>query len=362
MRSDPVAGLAARPSLWQRLAPDRVSAVVLVLALVAVAAAAVPLFEWAVLDATFPGGAQSRCDGRGACWLFVAERLPQFLSGYYPPPERWRLYLIAGLLAAWCAMLLRPAFRHRLDVAIGAIACVLAAGYVLAAGGVFGLPKVETNLWGGLFVTLMLSLTAMVVSFPAGVALALARHSQNPLLRGLASAFVEIIRGVPLLAILFLAVVLIPLFIPADSGIGLFARVVVGLCLYASAYMAEAIRGSLQSIPRGQFDAAGALGLSFWPAMRLVILPQVMRRAMPNIINTFIQVLKDSTLVLIVGVFDLLGMVNLAVSDPKWMANSTEGFVFAGLVFFVLCFSMSRLSLLVERLLAKGEGRVPQPG
>ena len=359
MRSNPGVGLAARPSLWQRLAPDRVSAVVLVLALLAVAAAAVPLFQWAVLDATFPGGAHARCEARGACWLFVAERLPQFLSGYYPQPERWRLWLIAGLLAAWCTMLLLPAFRRRLDVAIGAISVVLGAGYVLAAGGVFGLPAVETNLWGGLFVTLMLSLTAMVASFPAGVALALARHARNPMLRGLSSAFVEIIRGVPLLAILFLAVVLVPLFIPADGGIGLFARVVVGLCLYASAYMAEAIRGSLQSIPRGQFEAAGALGLRYWPAMRLVILPQVMRRAIPNIINTFIQILKDSTLVLIVGVFDLLGMVNLAVSDPKWMGNSTEGFVFAGLVFFALCFGISRLSLRVERLLGKGEGRLP---
>ena len=352
-------GRAHSPSIWQRIAPNRASAVALLLALLVVGVAAPPMFQWAVLDATFPGSARTHCEVRGACWLFVAERLPQFLYGYYPAPERWRLHLIAAGIAAWCAMLMLPAFRRRLDVAIGAISVGLAAGYVLAAGGMFGLPKVETNLWGGLFVTLMLSLTAMVASFPAGVALALARHARNPILRGLSGAFVEIIRGVPLLAILFLAVVLIPLFIPADGGIGLFARVVVGLCLYASAYMAEAIRGSLQSIPRGQFDAAAALGLRYWPAMRLVILPQVMRRAIPNIINTFIQILKDSTLVLIVGVFDLLGMVNLAVSDPKWMTNSTEGFVFAGLVFFVLCFTMSRLSLRAERLLSKGEGRVP---
>ena len=336
------------------------SAVVLLLALLVLAFAIPPVLEWSVLDATFPGSGKTRCEGRGACWLFVGERLPQFLSGYYPAAERWRLWLIAGLLLAWCAAFLWPAFRRRLDVVIGTVALVLAAGYAIAAGGAFGLPRVETNLWGGLFVTLMLSLTAMVASFPAGIALALARHSSHPVLRGLASAFVEIIRGVPLLAILFLAVVLIPLFIPADGGIGLFARVVVGLCLYASAYMAEAIRGSLRSIARGQFDAAAALGLRWWPAMRLVILPQVMRRAIPNIINTFIQVLKDSTLVLIVGVFDLLGMVNLAVSDPKWMANSTEGFVFAGLVFFALCFTMSRLSLRVERLLGAGESRAPQ--
>jgi general L-amino acid transport system permease protein len=342
------------------MAPDRVSAVALVMAALVIAWAVPPVFEWAVLDATYPGGGKSGCEGRGACWLFVAERLPQFLSGYYPAAERWRLWLAAGLLAAGCALLLWPAFRRRFEVVIGTASAILAFGYALAAGGMFGLPRVETSLWGGFFVTLMLSATAMVASFPAGIALALARHSGHAVLRGLASAFVEIIRGVPLLAILFLAVVLIPLFIPADGGIGLFARVVVGLCLYASAYMAEAIRGSLRSIPRGQFDAAAALGLRYAEAMRLVILPQVMRRAIPNIINTFIQILKDSTLVLIVGVFDLLGMVNLAVSDPKWMANSTEGFVFAGLLFFVLCFTLSRLSLGVERSMGRGEGRAPR--
>jgi general L-amino acid transport system permease protein len=346
-------------NLWKRVAPDRVSAAALVLAVLVVGLVAPPVIQWMVLDATFPGGAHTRCDDRGACWLFVAERLPQFLYGFYPAPERWRLHLVAGLLAGWCALLLLRGFRRRVGLAIGSIAGLLACGYVLAAGGMLGLPKVETSLWGGLFVTLMLSLTAMAASFPAGIALALARHARSPVLRGLASAFVEIMRGVPLLAILFLAVVLIPLFVPADGGIGLFARVVVGLCLYASAYMAEAIRGSLQSIPPGQFDAAAALGLRYWPAMRLVILPQVMQRAIPNIINTFIQILKDSTLVLIVGVFDLLGMVNLAVSDPKWMANSTEGFVFAGCIFFAICFTISRFSLWVERALGQSDGRAP---
>jgi general L-amino acid transport system permease protein len=348
-----------RTGWWQRVAPDRISAVALLLALVVVALAAPPVIRWAFVDATFPWSASTKCEGSGACWLFVAERLPQFLSGYYPAAERWRLYAIGALLALWCALLFVPAFRRRFDVVIGSISLVLACGYLLASGGVLGLPKVETTLWGGFFVTLMLAATAMVASFPMGIALALARHSNNAVLRGLAGAFIEVIRGVPLLAILFLAVVLVPLFIPVDGGIGLFARVVVGLCLYAAAYMAEAIRGSLSSIPRGQFAAAAALGLRWWPAMRLVILPQAMRRAIPNIINTFIQILKDSTLVLIVGVFDLLGMVNLAVSDPKWMANSTEGFVFAGAIYFVLAFTMSRLSLRVERALARGEARAP---
>jgi len=156
-----------------------------------------------------------------------------------------------------------------------------------------------------------------------------------------------------------MAVVLLPLFLPWQGGVGLFPRVGIGLCLYASAYMAEAVRGALQSVHQGQFDAAAALGLRYAPAMRVVILPQVLRRALPNVINIFIQILKDSTLVLIVGVYDLLGMVQLAVSDPKGMGNATEAFVFAGLVFFVICFAISRLSLRIERLLGAGESRAP---
>ena len=350
--------IAARATgAWRRVAPDRVSAAVLLLALLVVALVMPPVVRWAVLDATFPGGVGGACDGRGACWLFVADRLPQFLYGFYPAPERWRLHLIGGLLLAWCGLLAMPVFRRRISLVLGLPAALLALGYALAYGGVLGLPPIEASLWGGLFVTLLLSFTAMVVSLPAGIALALARQANNPVLRGLASAFIEIIRGVPLLAILFMAVVLLPLFLPWQGSFGLFPRVVIGLCLYASAYMAEAVRGALQSIHQGQFDAAAALGLGYAAAMRLVILPQVLRRAIPNVINIFIQILKDSTLVLIVGVYDLLGTVQLAVSDPKWIGHATEGFAFAGLVFFAICFSISRLSLWIERLLAVGEER-----
>jgi general L-amino acid transport system permease protein len=343
------------PGMWRRVAPDGVSAALLLLGLVVVALVVPPVLRWAVLDATFSGAAVSACDGRGACWPFVTGRLPQFLYGYYPAPERWRLHLAAGALLAWCGLLVVPAFRRRIALVLGVPAALLALGYVLAAGGVLGLPPVETSQWGGLFVTLLLSFTAMVVALPAGIALALARQAHNAVLRGMATAYIEIIRGVPLLAILFMAVVLLPLFLPWQGGVGLFPRVVIGLCLYASAYMAEALRGALQSIHQGQFDAAAALGLGYAPAMRLVILPQVLRRALPNIINIFIQILKDTTLVLIVGVYDLLGTVQLAVSDPKWMGHATEAFVFAGLVFFAICFTISRLSLWIERLLGAGE-------
>jgi len=345
--------------VWRRVAPDGASAIVLVLALVGLVFAVPPVVRWALLDATFTGATTSACSERGACWPFVVERLPQFLYGYYPAPERWRLHVIGASLLAWCALLVVPVLRRSIAFALGGPAALLALGYVLASGGVFGLPSIEASQWGGLFVTLLLSFSAMVVALPAGIALALAREAHNPVLRGIASAFVEIIRGVPLLAILFMAVVLLPLFLPWQGGIGLFPRVVVGLCLYASAYMAEALRGALKSIPQGQFDAAAAMGLRYAPAMGLVILPQVLRRALPNVINIFIQILKDTTLVLIVGVYDLLGMVQLVVSDPKTTGYAIEAFVFAGLVFFVICFTISRLSLRIERLLGAGERRAP---
>lgn len=339
--------------LWHRLAPDRVSAAALLLGLLLLAVVLPPVLRWLILDATFPGGGAA-CDGRGACWLFVAERLPQFLYGFYPRPERWRLHLGAALLVLWGLAHVAPWFRRRIALSLLALSAIVTLGYVLASGGILGLAPVEATLWGGLFVTTLLSATAMVVSLPAGILLALARQARNPVLSGLASAFVEILRGVPLLAILFLAVVLIPLFLPFQGGIGLFARVVIGLCLYAAAYMAEAVRGALLAVPEGQHDAAKALGLSYARRTALVVLPQALRLAIPNIINIFIQILKDSTLVLIVGVFDLLGMVQLAVSDPKWMGRAAEGFVFAGLIFFAICFTISRLSARLERALDRG--------
>jgi general L-amino acid transport system permease protein len=309
------------------------------------------MLRWAVLDAVPPWSEAASCDGRGACWLFIRERLPQFVYGFYPAPSRWRLNLGFMLLFAWLALPLLPGMRRRAAVTITGAAIGIAAAFVLAAGGMFGLVPVETDQWGGLFVTALLSITAMVVSLPAGIVLALGREAASPLWRGLANMTVEVIRGVPLLAILFMAVVLLPLFVPGGEGIGLFTRVVIGLCLYASAYMAEVIRGALRTIPTGQAEAARALGLGYWRCLSLVVLPQALRAALPNIVSTFIQMLKDSTLVLVVGVFDLLGVVQLTVSDPKWNGYSAEAYLFAGLFFFVICFSLSRVAGRMERRL-----------
>lgn len=307
------------------------------------------LFRWAVFDAVLPWSEAASCDGRGACWLFIRERLPQFIYGFYPAPSRWRLDLAFLLLFGWLLVPLLPGLRRKTAGTIAGAAIGIAAAFVLAAGGVFGLASVETDQWGGLFVTALLSITAMVVSLPAGIVLALGRQADSPLWRGLANMTVEVIRGVPLLAILFMAVVLLPLFVPGGEGIGLFTRVVVGLCLYASAYMAEVVRGALRTIPTGQAEAARALGLGYWRCLSLVVLPQALRAALPNIVSTFIQMLKDSTLVLVVGVFDLLGVVQLTVADPKWNGYSAEAYLFAGLFFFAICFSLSRVAARMER-------------
>lgn len=307
------------------------------------------LFRWALLDAVFPWSEAASCDGPGACWLFIRERLPQFIYGYYPAPSRWRLNVGFLLLFAWLALPLLPRIRRRAAVTVTGAAIGIAAAFMMAAGGVLGLAPVETDQWGGLFVTALLSVTAMIVSLPAGIILALGRQAASPLWRGLANMTVEVIRGVPLLAILFMAVVLLPLFVPGGEGIGLFTRVVVGLCLYASAYMAEVIRGALRTIPAGQAEAARALGLGYWRCLSLVVLPQALRAALPNIVSTFIQVLKDSTLVLVVGVYDLLGVVQLTVSEPKWNSYSAEAYLFAGLFFFAICFGLSRVAARIER-------------
>lgn len=342
--------------LLRRLFADLPTAAVSLL-VIGLAAAALPGFlEWAVFDATFSGPPEA-CDAEGACWIFIGARLDQFLYGFYPAGERWRVDLAFGLLALALVPLFLPRFRWKLPLGIAIVALAPLVGTLLFSGGLLGLAPVPTNLWGGLFVTLLLSLAAMAVSLPAGVLLAVARTSRHPVARPLAAAVVELFRGVPLIAILFMAVVMLPLFMPDEGAVSLFGRVVIGMAIYASAYMAEVMRGALASVDEGQEEAAKSLGLPWWPRLRLVILPQAFRVAIPNIVNTFVQLVKDSTLVLIIGVFDLLGMVQVAVTDPQWLGRSVEGYLFAGVVFFLLCFGMSAYSRRLERRLSRRERR-----
>lgn len=307
-----------------------------------------PFVEWAIIDATFKGDSAVACQGReGACWVFVKVRITQFLVGFYPVEELWRVRTAFGFfLAAGGASLVRWRGRRLAVLTLGTL--VPLTGFVLLHGGFFGLAVVETNQWGGLMLTLILALVGIAVSLPVGTLLALARRSTMPIMSKLATAFIEVCRGVPLITVLFMSSVMLPIFLPSGMTVDKLLRALVGITLFNAAYMAEVVRGGLQAIPRGQYEAAGALGLSYWQLQRLVVLPQALRLVVPGIVNTFIGNFKDTTLVLIIGMFDLLGIVQSALSDPEWLGHSAEGYVFVGAVFWLCCFTMSRFSRRLE--------------
>ena len=228
------------------------------------------------------------------------------------------------------------------------------AGFFLLVGGIFGLPHVETRLWGGLLVTLVISFTGIILSLPLGILLALGRRSELPIIRTLSVVFIEFWRGVPLITVLFFATYMLPFFLPVSWKIDGLARVLIGVVLFAGAYMAEVVRGGLQAIPRGQFEGAMALGLGYWRMNGLVVLPQALRLVIPGIVNSFISLFKDTTLVLIVAIFDLLGQMRAAFADPNWATPVTlfTGFAFAGIIYFLVSFGMSRYAMFMERRLS----------
>ncbi len=311
-----------------------------------------PLVQWAILDANWQGTTRDDCTGGGACWVFIKVRFSQFLYGFYPETECWRVDLAFLLIVLLVTALLIERFpkKHWL-LAFTLLGYPVLALY-LFHGGSYGLPLVETARWGGLMLTLTLASIGMVLSLPLGVLLALGRRADNlPLVKALCVVFIEIIRGVPLITILFMASVMLPLFFPEGVNFDKLLRALIGIVLFQSAYMAEVIRGGLQAIPKGQYEAAEALGLGYWQSMLLVILPQALKTVIPGIVNTFISLFKDTTLVLIIGLLDVLGMVQAALADPHWLGYSTEGYVFAGFIFWIFCFGMSRYSQYLERKL-----------
>lgn len=314
------------------------------------------LFGWAIIDASFSGTDRSAClkDVQGACWPFIDAKFGQFIYGRYPQDETWRVDLVfLGGLVGLVPMLM-PSVPHKRLNAIYLLGVYPIAAFVLLTGGVFGLPVVETNDWGGLLVTLVVAVTGIVASLPLGILLALGRRSELPIVRALCIGFIEIFRGVPLITVLFMASVMLPLFLPDGVNFDKLVRCLIGVALFSSAYMAEVIRGGLQAIPKGQYEAAAALGFGYWKTTRLVILPQSLKLVIPGIVNTFIGLFKDTTLVLIVGLFDLLGIVQLHFTDASWATPETHitGYIFAGFVFWVFCFAMSRYSIFMENRLS----------
>jgi general L-amino acid transport system permease protein len=371
--------------------------------------------NWAVLNAVWTGPNGQACRGHGACWALIHEKYRFIFFGTFPYDQHWRpllavivmlvmlvtsadrrmwntrllwiwaigsfftfllmfgqihislgLILFVALAVGGLGMLLRGGVAGpgeingwRTLAAIGAVGIVLRLAGVLPPWSLAIAPfsYVETSLWGGLPVTLILATYGLLFAFPYGILLALGRRSNLPLIRGLCVGFIELIRGVPLISLLIMASVMLPLFLPSGMSIDKFLRALVAVILFAGAYIAEIIRGGLQSLPRGQFEAADAMGLNYFQKTALIILPQALRVVIPPLINTFIGFFKDTSLVLIIGIFDFLNAANQALVDPNWAGFPSEVYLFAAFVYFCFCFSMSRYSKYLEIELNKGTRR-----
>lgn len=316
------------------------------------------LAQWGVFNAVFAidANACQAARGTGACWGVVGEKYRAILFGRFPFDEQWRPLLATTIMLTGLVLsCMRYFWKPWLAIMwIG----VLGAFFMLMGGGVFGLTPVRTDMWGGLPLTVMLATLSLFLAFPLSVLVALGRRSDLPIIRSVCVTYIELIRGVPLISILFMASFMFPLFMPQGMTIDVLVRVVIGITLFAAAYMAEIVRGGLQAIPKGQIEAAATLGLSYWQTQRKIVLPQALAMTVPSMMNQFIAVFKDTSLVTIVSLYELTGALALAInSEVEWRPFKIEAYLFITLVYFIFCFSMSRYSLWVEKQLVKSKAR-----
>lgn len=372
------------------------------------------IIDWIFVDAVFSADSRAACReiNTGACWAFIEKRMDQFIYGFYPEESRWRVilsfillpfalapllfekipyrrqlfffslffpvlvyFLLLGgnigpelegnwllVLAAWILLPVLLIFAAKRFVykdrpMQGMVPWLVLYGLILALvylGRLFGLEPVTTDQFGGFMLTVVIGVTGIVCSLPIGILLALGRQSDLTVLRTLCVLFIEFIRGVPLITLLFVASTMLNYFLPPGTNFDLLLRVLIMVTLFSAAYIAEVVRGGLQAIPKGQTEAAEAMGLKYWPAMRLIVLPQALKISIPGIVNTFIGLFKDTTLVVIIGLLDPLGIGRASLSDSKWQGLSTEVYVFIALFFFICCFAMARYSLYLENKLHTG--------
>ena len=324
--------------------------VVLTLAIAALATAIVAaIVPWALIDATWAGASRQDCNGEGACWAFIANRYGQLVYGFYPAEQRWRVDAAGLLLALGLAALMVPRIPGKRITALLMLTGFPVVAAVLICGGVLGLPRVESDRWGGLMLTLVLGSAGIVCSFPIGILLALARTGELPVLRVTAGVFIELCRGLPLVLVLFIARIMLPLALPVGTQANALDLALTGIILFESAYLAEVVRGGLQAVPRGQREAAHALGFGYGRTALLVVLPQALRNVIPGIVNNSIALLKNTTFVMVLGLFDFLNVVAAGTADPQWLGLAAEGYVVVGLTFWLLCFGMSRYSRSIEQ-------------
>jgi len=310
------------------------------------------LLNWFIFDADFMGNTKQDCTSSGACWVFVKVWLNRFIYGMYPDAEQWRIntafFILFGLVGA--SFFVPAKFKKYILIFLLFVYPII--GLKLIAGGDFGLKYIETGAWGGLSLTFIVSAFALILCFPIGMFLALGRRSKLPAIRYSSIGFIELWRGVPLITVLFMSAVMFPMFLPDGTYVDKLIRVLIAITLFEAAYMAEVIRGGLQALSKGQYEAAKSLGMGYWIMHLFIILPQALKLVIPGIANTFLALVKDTPLIFVVGLLELAGMVNLAKTNPDWLGMAMEGYVFAGLVFWVICYSMSRYSQNLEKKLS----------
>ncbi|MGL4240873.1 MAG: amino acid ABC transporter permease [Beijerinckiaceae bacterium] len=323
-----------------------------------------PLLSFTVFNAVWAGSDREACiitESRpvvGACWPFISERLQYFIYGSYPLEERWRPTIFFGLLVVsvvWVLWLNAP--RRDIGLLFAFVFTPLISWWLLSGG--WGLTPVPTNLWGGILISLIVAFVGIVFSLPCGILLALGRRSKMPAVKLFSVVLIEFVRGVPFITVLFMASNMLPLFVPEQYAPDKLLRALIAAAIFASAYMAEVVRAGLQALPKGQYEGAMAMGLGYWQMMRLIILPQALKVTIPNIVNTYIGLFKDTTLVVVVGLFDFLKTIEAARIDPKWAAPTTSatGYMFAAIFYFICCYAMSRYAKATEERLAKADKR-----
>ena len=305
-----------------------------------------PFVNWAIINATFVGTTKADCTGDGACWIFIMNKIDFFIYGFYPEEEIYRINIIFSLFFVFFALFKYTGKTYAVKIAVFSLFPIIS--YFLITGGSFGLIEVPTHKWGGLMLTLVISSIGIVLAMPLGIIFALGRQSKLPIIKSLSILYIEFIRGVPLITILFMGSVILPMFFPEGVTFDKLLRVLIVVTLFQAAYVAEVIRGGLQAIPKGQYEAADSEGLSYWQKMLIVILPQAIKVSIPNLVGNAIGLFKDTTLVLIIGLFDLLTMVGLSASDSNWTGFEPEGYVFVTSIFWLFCFALSRYSKVIE--------------
>ena len=311
-----------------------------------------PLLNWFILDANFVGSSKEDCTGDGACWVFVKVWFNRFMYGLYPDGEQWRINSAFLILFAFVGISFFAPQKLKKYFILFLVFVFPFLGIKLISGGSFGLEYVESAAWGGLSLTFIISAFAILFCFPIGVFLALGRRSSLPAIKYISIGFIELWRGVPLITVLFMSAVMFPMFLPDGTFIDKLIRVLIAITLFEAAYMAEVVRGGLQALPKGQYEAAKSLGMGYWRMNVLIILPQALKLVIPGIANTLLALVKDTPLIFVVGLMELAGMIGLAKTNPKWLGMAMEGYVFAGLVFWIICYAMSRYSQNLEKKLS----------